>query len=64
MARAARLEIISTASGYTYKVWLETPTRVLELANPDVYAELEGICEAIYKLAKRGAILPVQALIT
>ena len=52
--RAARIEIVSTDSGYTYQVWLETPARVLELADPKVYAELEGICDAIYKLATRG----------
>jgi len=57
----ARIEIESTPTGYTYQVWLETPARVLELANPDVFAELEGICEAIYKLAKRGAVLPARA---
>ncbi len=49
----ARMEIVSTPSGYTYRVWLETPARILELANPGVYAELEGICDAIYKLATK-----------
>ena len=53
-AHAARIEIVSTDTGYTYQVWLETPARDLELANPKVYAELEGICDAVYKLAKRG----------
>lgn len=54
----ARLEIASTPTGYTYQVWLETPARDLELANPGVYTELEGICDALYKLAKRDPHWP------
>lgn len=56
VSSTARLEIVSTPGGYTYRVWLETPARILELANPGVYEVLEGICDAIYKLAtnKRG----------
>ena len=50
---AARIQIISTDSGYTYRIWMETPARELVLAYPGVYAELEGICDTVYKLATR-----------
>jgi len=55
---SARMEIVSTDSGYTYSISLNTSARVLELANPGVFAELEGICDAIYKLAKRDQHWP------